>query len=109
MSATTKTPVTKLAPVECKTEAAAKKLVSADGRKRGILAINEHGVLVVCCRRTAKKNGWSVQEAMYKKAATPAEEPAVVAKPKAEKPAAEEPVNTPKKSRAKKAENSDLL
>lgn len=114
MSTAVKTPVTKLAPVECKNESAAKAQASADGRKRGILAINEHGALVVCCRRTAKKNGWSVQEALYKKTAAPAvaEAPVEVAKPAKTKPvkaAAEEPVKAPKKPRTKKSDVSELL
>lgn len=61
-----------------KTQTAANKLVptvvskskvasvaAQDGRKRPIVAINEEGKLVVCCRRTAKKNGWCIQDVLY--------------------------------------------
>lgn len=55
----------------------AKAVATADGRKRPIVAINEDGKLVVCCRRTAKKNGWDIQEVLYERAkATKTEAPA---------------------------------
>lgn len=77
---TTKTPAPKLAPQVAKTAKAAATLAQQDGRKRPIVAINEEGKLVVCCRRTAKKNGWQVQEVLYErskpaKAEAPAPEP----------------------------------
>jgi hypothetical protein len=57
----------------------AKSVAAADGRKRPIVAINEDGKLVVCCRRTAKKNGWDIQEVLYERAKTvKAEAPAPV-------------------------------
>jgi hypothetical protein len=71
----TKTSTPKLAPVVAKTAKAAATLAQQDGRKRPIVAINEEGKLVVCCRRTAKKNGWEVQDVLYersKKAEAPA-------------------------------------
>lgn len=64
---TTKTPTPKLAPVVAKTAKAAATLAQQDGRKRPIVAINEEGKLVVCCRRTAKKNGWQVQDVLYER------------------------------------------
>ena len=75
---TTKTPAPKLAPVVAKSAKAAATLAQQDGRKRPVVAINEEGKLVVCCRRTAKKNGWEVQDVLYErsKAAPKAEAPA---------------------------------
>lgn len=72
------TPATahKLAPTVT-SKAKAKSVAAADGRKRPIVAINEEGKLVVCCRRTAKKNGWDIQEVLYERAkTTKAEAPA---------------------------------
>jgi hypothetical protein len=63
----TKTSTPKLAPVVAKTAKAAATLAQQDGRKRPIVAINEDGKLVVCCRRTAKKNGWQVQDVLYER------------------------------------------
>lgn len=57
----------KLAPTVT-SKAKAKSVAAADGRKRPIVAINEEGKLVVCCRRTAKKNGWDIQEVLYERA-----------------------------------------
>jgi len=72
---------TKLAPVVAKNAKAAATLAQQDGRKRPIVAINEEGKLVVCCRRTAKKNGWQIQDVLYERAKTeaPAPEPVKVA------------------------------
>ena len=86
----------KLAPTVT-SKAKAKSVAAADGRKRPIVAINEEGKLVVCCRRTAKKNGWNIQEVLYERA-KPAkvEAPVVVpaktkkAAPKAKKTLSEE-------------------
>lgn len=58
---------TKLNPVTVRSAKAATTQAQQDGRKRPIVAINEEGKLVVCCRRTAKKNGWEVQEVLYGK------------------------------------------
>lgn len=67
----TTTPATttshKLAPTVT-SKAKAKSVAAANGRKRPIVAINEEGKLVVCCRRTAKKNGWDIQEVLYERA-----------------------------------------
>ena len=84
----TSTPAPKLAPVVAKTAKAAATLAQQDGRKRPIVAINEEGKLVVCCRRTAKKNGWQVQDVLYERSK---------ATPKVEAPAPE-----PVKAAAKK-------
>ena len=71
----------KLAPT-ITSKAKAKSVAAADGRKRPIVAINEEGKLVVCCRRTAKKNGWGIQEVLYERAKTvKAEAPVVPAAP----------------------------
>lgn len=84
----TSTPAVKLAPVVAKTAKAAATLAQQDGRKRPIVAINEEGKLVVCCRRTAKKNGWQVQDVLYERS----------------KPAkTEAPTSEPVKAAAKKA------
>jgi hypothetical protein len=79
----------KLAPT-ITSKAKAKSVAAADGRKRPIVAINEEGKLVVCCRRTAKKNGWDIQEVLYERAKTvKAEAPVVPApEPKRERRAA---------------------
>lgn len=61
----TKTP--KLAPVVAKTAKAAASMAQQENRKRPIVAINEEGKLVVCCRRTARKNGWEVQDVLYER------------------------------------------
>jgi len=65
---------TNLSPVVCKNEAEAGDAVYDGVRRRPVVAINEKGQLVVCCRRTAKKNGWQVQAAAYQRGpvATPA-------------------------------------
>ena len=34
-------------------------------RSRPVVAINELGELVVCCKTTAKKHGWEVQGKLY--------------------------------------------
>ena len=60
----------KLAPTITTSKAKAKTVAAQDGRKRPIVAINEEGKLVVCCRRTAKKNGWDIQEVLYERAKT---------------------------------------
>ena len=39
-------------------------------RRRPVVAINDEGQLVVCCRRTARKNGWKLQS-VEKAAAAP--------------------------------------
>lgn len=70
----TSTPAVKLAPVVAKTAKAAATLAQQDGRKRPIVAINEEGKLVVCCRRTAKKNGWEIQDVLYERSKKAAEE-----------------------------------
>ena len=38
------------------------------GRKRPVLARNQAGELVTCCRSTARKNGWEVVQKLYKRA-----------------------------------------
>lgn len=81
---TTKTPTPKLVPQVTKTTKAAAAMAQQDGRKRPVVAINEEGKLVVCCRRTAKKNGWQVQDVLYErskpaKVEAPVPEPAKAA------------------------------
>lgn len=69
------------------TKAKAKEVAAADGRKRPIMAINDEGKLVVCCRRTAKNHGWVVQEALYDRKQASKSEPVVVPTPVKRKPA----------------------
>jgi len=38
---------------------------AAVGRSRPVVAINEEGELVVCCKSTAKKHGWEIQGKLY--------------------------------------------
>lgn len=61
---------TKLNPVTVRSAEAATTQAQQDGRKRPIVAINEEGKLVICCRRTAKKNGWDIQEVLYERTKT---------------------------------------
>lgn len=96
---TTKTPAPKLAPQVAKTAKAAATLAQQDGRKRPIVAINEEGKLVVCCRRTAKKNGWQVQDVLYERSKTT---------PKAETPAPEPVKAAAKKSTLSKATKNKI-
>ena len=37
-------------------------------RRRPVLAINDDGEQVVCCRRTAKTNGWEIIQVAYSRA-----------------------------------------
>jgi nucleotidyltransferase/DNA polymerase involved in DNA repair len=83
---------TKLNPT-LTTKTKAKAVAEQEGRKRPIVAINEEGKLVVCCRRTAKKNGWEVQDVLYERARKAAEA-AVEPKEKAKKPAVSKTVKT---------------
>lgn len=97
----------KLAPT-ITSKAKAKSVAAADGRKRPIVAINEEGKLVVCCRRTAKKNGWDIQEVLYERAkTTKAEAPAVPAAPIKERRAGTEKA-TAKVKEAKKVVDAAL-
>jgi len=55
----------RLLPVVAKNE---DQVIAAafDGvRRRPVVAINDEGKLVVCCRRTAAKNGWQVEGTMF--------------------------------------------
>jgi len=98
----------KLAPT-ITSKAKAKSVAAADGRKRPIVAINEEGKLVVCCRRTAKKNGWDIQEVLYERAKTvKAEAPVVPApEPKRERRTADA-AKTAKVKEAKKVVDAAL-
>lgn len=102
----TSTPAPKLAPVVAKTAKAAVTLAQQDGRKRPIVAINEEGKLVVCCRRTAKKNGWQIQDVLYErsKPAPKVEAPA----PEPVKAAAKKPAMS-KATKAKVKEVKDFV
>lgn len=39
-------------------------------RRRPVVAINEEGKLVVCCRRTAAKHGWKVEGTLHQRTRT---------------------------------------
>lgn len=40
--------------------------VAFDGvRRRPVMAVNDEGETVICCRRTAKKHGWEVKEKLF--------------------------------------------
>ncbi len=53
-------------PTIVKDETAAMDLVVATpDRSRPVVALNENGQLVVCCKTTAKKHGWEVQGKLY--------------------------------------------
>lgn len=64
----------RLAPIVAKAKKHITELATAGGRKRPIVAINEEGKLVVCCRRTAVKNGWEIQQVLYERAKPVVEE-----------------------------------
>jgi hypothetical protein len=97
----------KLAPT-ITSKAKAKSVAAADGRKRPIVAINEQGKLVVCCRRTAKKNGWGIQEVLYERAkTTKAEAPVAPATPVKERRAVDA-AKTAKVKEAKKVVDAAL-
>jgi hypothetical protein len=72
--------------------------VAFDGtRKRPVVAINDEGQLVVCCRRTAAKHGWKLEGTLHQRTRT--------AKPvKAETPAATPAKPAAKKTTSKKAD-----
>lgn len=71
--------------------------VAFDGiRKRPVVAINDEGQLVVCCRRTAAKHGWKLEGTLHQR--TRAAKPA-----KAEAPAADPVKPAAKKATSKKA------
>jgi hypothetical protein len=92
----------KLAPT-ITSKAKAKTVAAQDGRKRPIVAINEEGKLVVCCRRTAKKNGWDIQEVLYERTKTVKVEAPVAPAPKRERRAA-----APRKGALQKAVEADI-
>lgn len=77
----------KLNPTNVRSIKAAATTAATEGRKRAVVAINDEGKLVVCCRRTAKNNGWDLQEVLYqrsaKKPVEPAPKPAKVKKAEA--------------------------
>lgn len=58
------------------TEALDYALDLAVGRTRPIVALNDDGELVVCCKATAKKHGWEIQGRLFARvraSAVPAE------------------------------------
>lgn len=45
--------------------------VAFDGtRRRPVVALNDDGDLVVCCRRTAKTHGWKVEGTLHQRRST---------------------------------------
>lgn len=36
-------------------------------RRRPVVALNEKGELVVCCRRTARKHGWTLEGVLFQR------------------------------------------
>lgn len=63
---------TNLSPVVCKNETQVADAAFDGVRRRPVVAINDEGKLVVCCRRTAAKNGWEVQNTMFQRDRKPA-------------------------------------
>lgn len=55
----------RLAPVVAKTEDAVMAAAFDGVRRRPVVAVNEKGELVVCCRRTAAKNGWALEGTLF--------------------------------------------
>lgn len=64
---TTKTTATRKAPSVVASLDQAVAAAAEAGRKRPILARNQAGELVTCCRSTARKNGWEVVQKLYKR------------------------------------------
>lgn len=58
---------TTLSPVVCKNETQVADAAFDGVRRRPVVAIDENGKLVVCCRRTAAKNGWKLQGTMFQR------------------------------------------
>lgn len=81
-----------LTPELIKGKEAAVAAAKAKGRKRPVLARRQDGSEVLCCSRTAKKNGWTLVERLFSRTAAPAPE-----------------VKTPAAKRAKRLENLDDL
>ena len=69
MTATTQASQTaKLTPVDCGKDDTAVFEAAFDGqRKRPVVAIDRQGHKVVCCLRTAKKNGWKIEGRLFNK------------------------------------------
>jgi hypothetical protein len=104
MTATTQaSQAAKLTPVDCGKDDTAVLEAAFDGqRKRPVVAIDRQGHKVVCCLRTAKKNGWKIEGRLFNK-------PSKVTKPvKVEEVKAELVKPATKKAPAKKAEPSTL-
>lgn len=57
--------MTKLTPTQV-TEATMGDALFDGVRRRPVVAIDDNGKLVVCCRRTAKVNGWTVQASVQR-------------------------------------------
>lgn len=57
-------------------------------RRRPVVAINDDGNLVVCCRRTAAKNGWKLQGSLHQRTRTSKKAPAAPVQPTEAKVAA---------------------
>lgn len=81
-------------------------------RSRPVVAINELGELVVCCKTTAKKHGWEVQGKLYVRVRSSASKKAEVA-PAAPAPAMISKADTRKAERraptAKKSLKATIL
>lgn len=56
-----------LCPVTCKNETQVADAAFDGVRRRPVVAIDDNGNLVVCCRRTAVKNGWKVEGTMFQR------------------------------------------
>lgn len=82
----TSTTHTKLAPVDCGKDDTAVLDAAFDGqRKRPVVAIDRQGHKVVCCLRTAKKNGWKIEGRLFNKPVKAAVEPVEMVKPAVKK------------------------
>lgn len=71
---------TKLNPVVCQDETAVMDTAYDGVRRRPVVAINDQGQLVVCCRSTARKRGWQLEAKLFQRASTP-KDPAELPKP----------------------------
>lgn len=58
-------PGNRLVPVVAKNEDQVIEAAFDGVRRRPVVAINAEGKMVVCCRRTAAKNGWATEGTLF--------------------------------------------
>jgi hypothetical protein len=66
---------TNLQPTICSNEDEIVETALDGIRVRPVVAINENGESIVCCARTARKHGWTIEGTMFKRSAVSAPKP----------------------------------